>query len=36
MGPKNTVKIQAKLRDLAAGLGVPAGQLPQQKIYTAK
>jgi len=36
MGPQNTVKIQAKLRDLALGLGVPADQLPQQRIYTVK
>jgi hypothetical protein len=36
MGPKNTTKIQSKLRDLALALGVPADQIPQQKIYTAK
>lgn len=36
MGPKNTVKIQAKLRDIALALGVPPDQLPRQKIYTAK
>ena len=36
MGPKNTVKIQGKLRDIALAMGVPGDQLPQQKIYTAK
>ncbi len=36
MGPKNTVKIQGKLRDIALALGVPASQLPQQRIYTPK
>jgi hypothetical protein len=36
MGPKNTRKIQNKLRDIALALGAPADQLPQQKIYTQK
>lgn len=36
MGPKNTVKVQAKLRELALALGMPASQLPQQRVYTAR
>jgi hypothetical protein len=34
MGPRNTRKIQGKLRDLAIALGEPAEQLPQQKVFT--
>lgn len=34
MGPKNTVKIQAKLRELALALGAPEAGLPRQRIYT--
>jgi hypothetical protein len=33
MGPKNTRKIQQKLREMALALGVPEGQLPQPQIY---
>lgn len=34
MGPKNTRRIQQKLRDMALALGVPESQLPQQsQIY---
>ncbi len=33
MGPKNTRKIQQKLREIAQALGVPENQLPQTQIY---
>jgi hypothetical protein len=33
MGPKNTQKIQQKLREIAMALGVPEAQLPQPQIY---
>jgi hypothetical protein len=33
MGPKNTRKIQQKLREMALALGVPESQLPQPQIY---
>ena len=36
MGPKNTRKIQQKLREMALALGVPESQLPQPKAYTAR
>jgi hypothetical protein len=36
MGPKNSVKVQQKLRDIALTLGAPAGQLPQSRTYTVK
>jgi len=33
MGPQNTRKIQNKLREMAAALGVPENQLPQPQVY---
>ncbi|NWF55641.1 MAG: DUF3014 domain-containing protein, partial [Syntrophaceae bacterium] len=33
MGPKNTQKIQQKVREIALALGVPQSQLPQPQIY---
>ena len=33
MGPKNTKKIQQKVREIALALGVPETQLPQPQIY---
>ncbi len=33
MGPKNTQKIQQKVREIALALGVPETQLPQPQIY---
>jgi hypothetical protein len=33
MGPKNTQKIQQKVREIALALGVPETQLPQAQIY---
>jgi hypothetical protein len=33
MGPKNTQKIQQKVREIALALGVPEAQLPQTQIY---
>jgi hypothetical protein len=36
MGPKNTKKIQQKLREIAIGLGVPENQLPKPKAYASK
>ena len=36
MGPKNTRKIQHKLREIALALGVPESQLPQPQIYIAR
>ena len=36
MGPKNTAKIQSKLREFARGLGVTEDQLPRPVIYSAK
>jgi hypothetical protein len=33
MGPKNTRKMQQKLREIALGLGIPESQLPQSQIY---
>jgi len=36
MGPKNTNRIQGKLRAIALALGVPEDQLPQSRIYTAR
>jgi Protein of unknown function (DUF3014) len=33
MGPKNTQKIQQKVREIALALGVPETQLPQVQIY---
>jgi hypothetical protein len=33
MGPKNTRKIQQKLREITLALGVPESQLPQPPIY---
>jgi len=33
MGPKNTRKIQQKVREIALALGVPETQLPQAQIY---
>jgi len=33
MGPKNTRKVQQKLREMALALGVPESQLPQPQIY---
>ena len=33
MGPKNTRKIQQKLREVARALGVPESQLPQSQVY---
>jgi hypothetical protein len=34
MGPQNTQKIQAKLREMALALGLPENQLPKTKIYS--
>jgi hypothetical protein len=36
MGPKNTVKIQGKLREIAHALGVPENQLPKSRVYRSK
>ena len=36
MGPKNTRKIQQKLREIALALGVPESQLPQPAIYNPR
>jgi hypothetical protein len=36
MGPKNTRKIQQKLREIALALGVPEKQLPKPKAYASK
>jgi hypothetical protein len=36
MGPRNTRKIQQKLREMALALGVPENQLPQPRIYIPK
>jgi len=36
MGPKNTAKIQGKLREIAQALGVPENQLPKSRVYTSK
>jgi hypothetical protein len=36
MGPKNTRKIQQKLREIALALGVPENQLPKPKAYASK
>jgi hypothetical protein len=36
MGPKNTRKIQQKLREMALALGVPENQLPKPKAYASK
>ncbi len=36
MGPKNTRKIQEKLREIALALGVPESQLPKAKSYASK
>jgi len=33
MGPKNTQKIQQKVREIVLALGVPETQLPQPQIY---
>jgi len=34
MGPKNSAKVQGKLRDFAVALGVPESQLPQPTTYS--
>jgi hypothetical protein len=34
MGPQNTQKIQAKLREMALALKLPENQLPKTKIYS--
>jgi hypothetical protein len=36
MGPKNTRKVQQKLREMALALGVPENQLPQPQIYVPR
>jgi hypothetical protein len=36
MGPKNTRRIQQKLREIALALGVPENQLPKPKAYASK
>ena len=36
MGPKNTAKIQGKLREIAKALGVPENQLPKSRVYYSK
>jgi len=36
MGPKNTAKIQGKLREIARALGVPENQLPKSRVYFSK
>jgi hypothetical protein len=36
MGPKNTAKIQGKLREIAQALGVPENQLPKSRVYHSK
>ena len=36
MGPKNTAKIQGKLREIAKLLGVPENQLPKSRAYYSK
>lgn len=36
MGPKNTAKIQGKLREMARALGVPENQLPKSRVYSSK
>jgi hypothetical protein len=33
MGPRNTRKIQQKVREITLALGVPEAQLPQMQIY---
>jgi hypothetical protein len=36
MGPKNTAKIQAKLREIAQAMGIPENQLPKSRAYYSK
>ena len=36
MGPKNTAKIQGKLREIALAMGVPENQLPKSREYYSK
>jgi hypothetical protein len=36
MGPGNVRLIQGKIRELAAGLGIPESRLPQPKVYAPK
>jgi hypothetical protein len=36
MGPKNTAKIQGKLREIAQALGVPENQLPKSRVFYSK
>jgi hypothetical protein len=36
MGPKNTAKIQGKLREIAQAFGVPENQLPKSRVYRSK
>jgi len=36
MGPKNTAKIQGKLREIAQALGVPENQLPKTRVYRSR
>jgi len=36
MGPKNTAKIQGKLREIAGALGIPENQLPKSRVYFSK
>jgi len=36
MGPRNTRKIQEKLREMALALGVPEYQLPKARLYATK
>ena len=36
MGPKNTAKIQGKLREIAQALGAPENQLPKSRVYYSK
>jgi hypothetical protein len=36
MGPKNTAKIQGKLREIALALGAPENQLPKSRVYYSK
>lgn len=33
MGPENVGAVQAKLREMAAALGIPEGRLPRQQLY---
>jgi hypothetical protein len=36
MGPKNTRKIQAKLREIGLALGIPENKLPRERVYSTR